>query len=79
VADHFTRERERLQFVVTDKCFDTCVSNFRSRILDAKERHCLDTCITKYVRLHGKSAAIFEDQTLLQAAAKMQQVVGPTS
>lgn len=43
-------------------CFNRCVNNFRSRILDSKEQQCIETCATRFIKHYQRVGLRFADE-----------------
>lgn len=46
----------------SERCFDLCVNNFRSKKLDENEKKCVKNCIEKTMMTFARSAQRFAEQ-----------------
>ncbi|KAL3772364.1 hypothetical protein ACHAW5_010366 [Stephanodiscus triporus] len=55
---------------LTERCFATCVSSFRSKALDKHETTCIQNCAERYIKMTQRVGLRFaEDQALRQKRA----------
>lgn len=55
---------------LTERCFQTCISSFRSKSLDKKETSCVENCAERYIKMTQRVGLRFaEDQALRQKRA----------
>ena len=55
---------------LTERCFTTCVSSFRSKTLDKGETTCIANCAERYIKMTQRVGLRFaEDQALRQKRA----------
>lgn len=55
---------------LTERCFTTCVSSFRSKTLDKSETSCIANCAERYIKMTQRVGLRFaEDQALRQKRA----------
>jgi import inner membrane translocase subunit TIM9 len=55
---------------LTERCFATCVSSFRSKTLDKGETTCIANCAERYIKMTQRVGLRFaEDQALRQKRA----------
>mmetsp|Transcript_4021 Transcript_4021/g.8058 ORF Transcript_4021/g.8058 Transcript_4021/m.8058 type:complete len:96 (+) Transcript_4021:107-394(+) len=48
------------------RCFDSCVSSFRSKTLDKSELICVDNCASRYVKMTQRVGLRFAEHQALQ-------------
>lgn len=58
--------KKQIQQDLTFFCFDTCISNLRTRDIDRHEQSCLDVCTDKYAQFFMRSGRIFSEQRILR-------------
>mmetsp|Transcript_33918 Transcript_33918/g.82026 ORF Transcript_33918/g.82026 Transcript_33918/m.82026 type:complete len:95 (+) Transcript_33918:58-342(+) len=55
---------------LTERCFATCVSSFRSKSLDKHESSCVENCTERYIKMTQRVGLRFaEDQAMRQKRA----------
>jgi len=55
---------------LTERCFQTCVSSFRSKTLDKHETSCIENCAERYIKMTQRVGLRFaEDQAMRQKRA----------
>ena len=60
----------RMYNTLTERCFQTCVSSFRSKSLDKYETTCVENCAERYIKMTQRVGLRFaEDQALRQKRA----------
>jgi len=40
---------------LTERCFQTCISSFRSKSLDKHETSCVENCAERYIKMTQES------------------------
>ncbi len=52
---------------LTERCFATCVSSFRSKSLDKYETSCVENCAARFIKMTQRVGLRFaEDQAIQQ-------------
>mmetsp|Transcript_19409 Transcript_19409/g.41795 ORF Transcript_19409/g.41795 Transcript_19409/m.41795 type:complete len:97 (+) Transcript_19409:67-357(+) len=78
----FMKEMEQLQLKdsltmynnLVFRCFDSCVTSFRSKAMDKGEISCVEQCAARYIKMTQRVGLRFaEHQALQQAQAAQQQ------
>lgn len=46
---------------ITLTCFNKCIKQFNSKILNEKEYNCVDNCISKYMKGYDRIINIYND------------------
>lgn len=69
--------KKQIQQELTFFCFDTCISNLRTRDIDRHEQTCLDICTDKYAQFFLRSGRIFSEQRLLRDSLDQSQNTKP--
>lgn len=71
--------KKQIQQELTFFCFDTCISNLRTRDIDRHEQTCLDICTDKYAQFFLRSGRIFSEQRLLRDSLDQSKGTKPTN
>lgn len=61
------KDTQRLFNGLTERCFDKCVTNFRQRELDSKEKKCVNTCSQKFMHSLTRVALRYAEETNMVA------------
>jgi import inner membrane translocase subunit TIM9 len=78
----FMKEMEQMQLKdslgmynnVVARCFDTCVTGFRSKALDKGEISCVEQCAGRYIKMTQRVGLRFaEHQAMQQKRAEAEQ------
>jgi import inner membrane translocase subunit TIM9 len=51
---------------LVERCFDACVSSFRSKALDKSETACVEQCASRYVKMTQRVGLRFAEHQALQ-------------
>lgn len=57
---------------LVERCFDTCVSNFRSKHMDKYEVSCTENCSERYIKLANRAGIRFQEYQAMQVK-KLQE------
>ncbi|KAL7433287.1 hypothetical protein ACHAXH_002049 [Discostella pseudostelligera] len=86
VQGEFMKTLEQMQIkdslimynTLTERCFSTCISSFRSKSLDKYETSCVENCAERFIKMTQRVGLRFaEDQAMRQKrAADAQAQVG---
>mmetsp|Transcript_4208 Transcript_4208/g.8034 ORF Transcript_4208/g.8034 Transcript_4208/m.8034 type:complete len:106 (-) Transcript_4208:3984-4301(-) len=60
---------------LVERCFDTCVHNFRTKSLDKYESKCLENCSTRYIKTANRVGLRFQEHQALQMKRAQEQMV----
>ncbi|GAX20137.1 hypothetical protein FisN_17Lh088 [Fistulifera solaris] len=52
------------------RCFDGCVTSFRSKSLDKSESSCVEHCASRYVKMTQRVGLRFAEHQAMQAAGQ---------
>mmetsp|Transcript_26382 Transcript_26382/g.55160 ORF Transcript_26382/g.55160 Transcript_26382/m.55160 type:complete len:97 (+) Transcript_26382:242-532(+) len=77
----FMKEMEQLQLKdslsmynnLVYRCFDNCVTSFRSKALDKGEVSCVEQCAARYIKMTQRVGLRFAEHQALQQAQQQQQ------
>ena len=58
---------------LTEHCFNSCVTKFRSKNMDSKEKTCVEMCTHKYLKLATRAGYRFADYQQALAVEQQQQ------
>ena len=64
------QDQVRLYHDLVKRCFDECITTFRSKRLSEQEKKCLDGCMEKFMSFQQRSATRFAE---FQAKLAQQQ------
>eukprot|EP00979_Chaetoceros_neogracilis_P016575 scaffold8671_cov210-Chaetoceros_neogracile.AAC.1 len=56
----------RMYMGLVERCFDTCVNNFRNKTLDKHESKCLENCSERYIKSANRTGLRFQEHQALQ-------------
>ncbi|GKY91881.1 hypothetical protein MPSEU_000159700 [Mayamaea pseudoterrestris] len=70
----FMKEMENMQLKdslsmynnLVERCFDSCVTSFRSKALDKYEISCTDNCASRYIKMTQRVGLRFAEHQALQ-------------
>mmetsp|Transcript_34418 Transcript_34418/g.52824 ORF Transcript_34418/g.52824 Transcript_34418/m.52824 type:complete len:100 (+) Transcript_34418:109-408(+) len=48
------------------RCFDTCVSSFRSKAMDKSESQCVEKCAQRYIKMSQRVGLRFAEHQAMQ-------------
>mmetsp|Transcript_21763 Transcript_21763/g.50215 ORF Transcript_21763/g.50215 Transcript_21763/m.50215 type:complete len:99 (-) Transcript_21763:258-554(-) len=51
---------------LVERCFDPCVSNFRSKVVDKSEKACMENCASRYVKMTQRVGLRFAEHQAMQ-------------
>ena len=51
---------------LVERCFGTCVNNFRSKHLDKYETKCLENCSGRYIKSATRTGLRFQEHQAMQ-------------
>lgn len=76
----FMKEMEKLQLEdslsmynkLVERCFDSCVTSFRSKAMDKSEIHCVEQCAARYIKMTQRVGLRFAEHQALQQAQQQQ-------
>jgi len=51
---------------ITERCFEVCVNNFRTRKLEPTEEACFKRCFEKHIKISMRLQKAFQDSQLIQ-------------
>jgi import inner membrane translocase subunit TIM9 len=51
---------------LVERCFGTCVNNFRSKHLDKHEAKCLENCSERYIKSANRTGLRFQEHQAMQ-------------
>ena len=51
---------------LVERCFETCVTSFRSKALDKSEIACTDQCAARYIKMTQRVGLRFAEHQALQ-------------
>ena len=57
------REMQSMFNMLTQKCFNKCVNNFRGRNLDSTEKNCITYCSEKYMQHMARVGQRFAEES----------------
>ena len=55
------------------RCFDGCVSSFRSKTLDKSEISCVEHCASRYIKMTQRTGLRFAEHQALQQQRQEQE------
>lgn len=63
---------------LVERCFDTCVNNFRTKSIDKYETKCLTNCAERYIKTANRTGLRFQEHQAMQMkrAQDMAQGMG---
>lgn len=64
---------------LVERCFDTCVYNFRTKSLDKYESKCLENCSTRYIKTANRVGLRFQEHQALQMKRAQEMSLGAGS
>ena len=51
---------------LVERCFDSCVSSFRSKTIDQSETVCVENCAARYVKMTQRVGLRFAEHQAMQ-------------
>eukprot|EP01112_Ceratiomyxa_fruticulosa_P008859 TRINITY_DN2297_c0_g1_i2.p1 TRINITY_DN2297_c0_g1~~TRINITY_DN2297_c0_g1_i2.p1 ORF type:complete len:117 (-),score=25.76 TRINITY_DN2297_c0_g1_i2:288-638(-) len=51
---------------ITERCFEVCVNNFRTRKLESSEESCFKKCFEKHIKISLRMQKTFQESQLIQ-------------
>ena len=51
---------------LVDRCFNTCVTSFKSKNLDKSETSCIENCSNRYIKLAQRVGLRFAENQAIQ-------------
>merc|ERR1711862_372462 len=74
LQSEFMKKLEQMQMkesftiynALVERCFNTCVSSFRSRSLDKYETPCVENCAERYIKMSQRIALRFAEHQAMQ-------------
>jgi mitochondrial import inner membrane translocase subunit TIM9 len=51
---------------LVERCFETCVTSFRSKALDKSETSCVEQCASRYIKMTQRVGLRFAEHQALQ-------------
>ena len=64
LMDQQVRDSQRTYNHISEKCFEMCVNDFRTRSLDKKEAGCVGKCALKYMNAVSRCGLRFQEQNM---------------
>ena len=61
---------------LVERCFDTCVSSFRSKNLDKWETSCLENCADRYIKSANRAGIRFQEHQAVQMKKAQDAAAG---
>eukprot|EP00924_Labyrinthula_sp_SR-Ha-C_P013688 maker-scaffold_5-snap-gene-10.65-mRNA-1 protein AED:0.37 eAED:0.46 QI:93/0.5/0.33/1/0/0/3/0/119 len=58
---------------ITERCYSRCVKNFHSQKLNGAENQCLDTCVTKFMKMSQRIGQRYQEHQMKQSQQMQQQ------
>ncbi|CAP26564.1 Protein CBR-TIN-9.1 [Caenorhabditis briggsae] len=55
--------------LVAEQCFTSCVNEFGSRTVNAKEESCANNCLDKFLKMTQRVSQRFQEHQILNAQA----------
>mmetsp|Transcript_10029 Transcript_10029/g.14186 ORF Transcript_10029/g.14186 Transcript_10029/m.14186 type:complete len:97 (-) Transcript_10029:436-726(-) len=66
LVNHQVKDSLGMYMDLVERCFDTCVTSFRSKNLDRYETSCMEKCSERYIKTANRTGLRFQEHQALQ-------------
>ncbi len=66
-------DTQRMFNGLTQRCFEMCVTSFRTKVLGREEQLCVDNCTVKFMRSMQRTGARFAEQQYISGNQPAEQ------